>query len=120
LLLEQLTQAWQGRPTTWAAPVGITPRDKRQTSSASQISQKVLVQQLQDLEEHRLIHRDVLRQVPPRVDYSATPLGLSLEPFMLALCAWGTRHARELNELDGIADCIVRPANTERTAGGAR
>ena len=44
------------------------------------ISQKVLVQQLRELEEHGLVHREVFAQVPPRVDYSATPLGLSLEP----------------------------------------
>jgi DNA-binding HxlR family transcriptional regulator len=84
------------------------------------ISQKVLVQQLRELEEHRLVHREVFRQVPPRVDYSATPLGLSLEPVMLALCAWGTCHARELDELDRIADCIVRPINAERVTDGAR
>lgn len=76
-----------------------------------QISQKVLVQQLRELEEHRLVHREVFSQAPPRVDYSATPLGLSLEPVMLALCEWGTRHARELDELDSLADCIVRPVN---------
>jgi DNA-binding HxlR family transcriptional regulator len=85
-----------------------------------QISQKVLVQQLRELEEHRLVHREVFRQVPPRVDYSATALGLSLEPVMLALCDWGTHHARELDELDRITDCIVRPVNTERAADGAR
>lgn len=76
------------------------------------ISQKVLVQQLRELEAHYLVHREVFRQVPPRVDYSATSLGLSLEPVMLALCEWGTHHARELNELDEIDDCIVRPVNT--------
>lgn len=75
------------------------------------ISQKMLVQQLREMEEHRLIHREVFRQVPPRVDYSATPLGLSFEPVMLALCAWGQRHAAELNELDLLADCIVRPVH---------
>ncbi len=63
-----------------------------------QISQKVLVQQLRELEEHRLVDRKVFGQVPPRVDYSATPLGLSLQPIMLALCEWGTHHARELDE----------------------
>ncbi|QJP14998.1 helix-turn-helix transcriptional regulator [Starkeya sp. ORNL1] len=73
------------------------------------ISQKVLIQQLRELEEHRLVHREVFRQVPPRVDYSATPLGLSLEPVLLALCDWGQRHAAELNEIDRIADCVVRP-----------
>jgi len=80
------------------------------------ISQKVLVQQLRELEEHRLVDREVFRQVPPRVDYSATALGLSLEPVMLALCEWGSRHARELDELDQLADCIVRPVNTKAAA----
>lgn len=73
------------------------------------ISQKVLIQQLREMEEHGLVHREVFRQVPPRVDYSATPLGSSLEPVLLALCQWGQRHAAELNELDLMADCVIRP-----------
>ncbi len=73
------------------------------------VSQKVLIQQLRELEEHGLVHREVFRQVPPRVDYSATALGLSLEPVLRALCEWGQRHAAELNELDRLAACAVRP-----------
>ena len=64
------------------------------------ISQKVLIQQLREMEEHGLVSREIYRQVPPRVDYSATPLGLSLEPVLLALCEWGQRHAVELNDVD--------------------
>jgi DNA-binding HxlR family transcriptional regulator len=74
-----------------------------------EISQKVLISQLREMEEHGLVSREIFRQVPPRVDYSATPLGLSLEPVLLALCEWGQRDAAELNELDRIADCIIRP-----------
>jgi hypothetical protein len=49
--------------------------------------------------------------VPPRVDYTATPLGLSLEPVIMSLCEWGRRHATALNELDRVAECVVgRPA----------
>ena len=77
------------------------------------VSQKVLVQQLRDMEEHGLVHRKVFAQVPPRVDYSATELGLSLEPVMLTLCAWGQRHAAELNELDRVNDCVVRPVHVQ-------
>lgn len=76
------------------------------------VSQKVLVQQLRELEGHGLISREVFRQVPPRVDYSATALGLSLEPVMLALCEWGQHHAEALDEVDDLEDCIVRPVNT--------
>ncbi|MDZ5450762.1 helix-turn-helix domain-containing protein [Labrys sp. ZIDIC5] len=74
-----------------------------------EISQKVLIQQLREMEEHGLVHREIFRQVPPRVDYSATQLGQSLEPVLLALCDWGQRHAAELDELDQTRDCIIRP-----------
>lgn len=73
------------------------------------ITQKVLIQQLREMEEHGLVHREVFREVPPRVEYSATELGLSLEPVLLALCDWGRQHAVELDELDQIADCSIMP-----------
>ena len=80
------------------------------------VSQKVLIQQLREMEEHGLIHREIFLQVPPRVDYSATVLGLSLEPVLLALCAWGQRHAKELDELDQLEECIIKPVNTNGSA----
>jgi DNA-binding HxlR family transcriptional regulator len=73
---------------------------------APNVSQKVLVQQLRELEEHGLVHRKIFQQVPPRVDYSATDLGLSLEPVIMALCDWGRRHATELDDLDRLAQCV--------------
>jgi DNA-binding HxlR family transcriptional regulator len=71
------------------------------------VSQKVLIQQLRELGEHGIVRREVYRQVPPRVDYSATPLGLSFEPVLLALCEWGRKHAVELDEVDRLADCPI-------------
>ncbi|CAN5252438.1 helix-turn-helix domain-containing protein [soil metagenome] len=73
------------------------------------ISQKVLIQQLREMEEHGIVHREIFRQVPPRVDYSATPLGLSLGPVLLALCDWGRRHAQELDEIDRVIECPAPP-----------
>lgn len=81
------------------------------------ISQKVLIQQLREMEEHGLVLRDVFRQVPPRVDYSATALGTSLEPVLRALCEWGQRHAAELNELDQLAECRLRPVHGPEMRG---
>ena len=69
------------------------------------VSQKVLVQQLRELEEHGLVSREIFREVPPRVEYSVTPLGLSLEPILRSLCAWGQRHAQERDELGRLEDC---------------
>lgn len=73
------------------------------------VSQKVLIQQLREMEEHGLVHREIFREVPPRVEYSATALGQSLEPVLLALCEWGQRHAEELGGSDQVGDCIIRP-----------
>lgn len=73
------------------------------------VSQKVLIQQLREMEEHGLVHREIFREVPPRVEYSATALGQSLEPVLLALCEWGQRHAEELGEFDQVGDCVIRP-----------
>jgi len=71
------------------------------------VSQKVLIQQLREMQAHGIVSREVFAQVPPRVEYAATPLGLSLEPVLLALCEWGRRHATELDELDQLAECSV-------------
>lgn len=73
------------------------------------ITQKVLIQQLREMEEHGLVSREIFAEIPSRVEYSATPLGLSLEPILLALCEWGQHHADELNEMHRLADCIIRP-----------
>jgi DNA-binding HxlR family transcriptional regulator len=81
---------------------------------APNASQKMLVQQLREMEEHGLVHREIFRQVPPRVDYSATLLGLTLEPVIMSLCAWGRRHATELNELDRLTECSVPPPRKVR------
>jgi DNA-binding HxlR family transcriptional regulator len=70
-----------------------------------QASQKVLIQQLREMEQHGLVHREVFAQVPPRVEYSATKLGVSLEPVIMTLCDWGRRHAAALNEIDRLEDC---------------
>jgi DNA-binding HxlR family transcriptional regulator len=73
------------------------------------VSQKMLIQQLREMEEHGIVHREVFREVPARVEYSATPLGLSFEPVLSALCEWGRRHAIELDEIDRLADCAIGP-----------
>jgi DNA-binding HxlR family transcriptional regulator len=64
------------------------------------VSQKVLVQQLREMEKHGIVHREIFAEVPPRVVYTATKLGLSLRPIVSALCDWGRRHADELSTLD--------------------
>ena len=53
------------------------------------VSQKVLTSQLRAMEADGLVHREVFAEVPPRVEYSLTPLGQSLKPVIEALRDWG-------------------------------
>lgn len=53
--------------------------------SIGHVSQKVLTAQLRDMEQSRLVHREVFAEVPPRVEYSLTDLGRSLKPILDAL-----------------------------------
>jgi len=54
------------------------------------ITQKMLAQQLRELESHGLLTRKVYPQVPPKVEYTLTPRGHSLKPVVTAMCKWAT------------------------------
>lgn len=56
------------------------------------ITQKMLTQQLRELEEDGVIHRIVYNQVPPKVEYELTEYGQSLRGILDSLCAWGEKH----------------------------
>lgn len=52
------------------------------------ISRKVLTEQLRELEEDGLVHREAFAELPPRVEYSLTAHGRALLPILEQLCAW--------------------------------
>ena len=56
------------------------------------ITQKMLTQQLRELEGEDLIHREVYPQVPPKVEYSITEYGQSIEPVLEVMHEWGLKH----------------------------
>jgi DNA-binding HxlR family transcriptional regulator len=58
------------------------------------ISEKMLIQQLRELERDRLIKRRVFREVPPRVEYALSDWGVSLNAALVDLANWGERYAR--------------------------
>lgn len=60
------------------------------------VSHRTLAQQLRELEAARLVRRKVYRQVPPKVEYSLTPLGESLKPVLLAMHEWGETYAQKV------------------------
>ncbi|MEY2333887.1 winged helix-turn-helix transcriptional regulator [Acidithiobacillus ferrianus] len=56
------------------------------------ITQKMLTQQLREMEKHCIISRLVYAEIPPKVEYSLTPLGESLWPVLLAMHEWGVQQ----------------------------
>lgn len=64
--------------------------------SLGKVSQKVLTATLRDMEDNGLVQRTVYPEVPPRVEYSLTPLGMSLKPVLDAMSSWGTQYKQSL------------------------
>ena len=56
---------------------------------------RVLTRQLRELEEDGLITRTVYRQVPPKVEYRLSELGVSATPLLGELTRWGTQYAEQ-------------------------
>lgn len=60
------------------------------------VSEKMLIQHLREMEEDGLVHREVYREVPPRVEYSLTTDGKSLNEALRPLGTWGTDRRERL------------------------
>lgn len=56
------------------------------------VTQRSLTLQLRELESHGIISREVFAEVPPRVEYSLTELGLTLSPVLNAMKEWGDSY----------------------------
>lgn len=65
--------------------------------SLTGITQKVLTNNLRQMEASGLINRKVYAEVPPRVEYSLTKTGLSLKPILDSMVQWGNEY-RELQK----------------------
>lgn len=80
------------------------------------VSDKVLIQQLKELEVDRVLARTDYKEVPPRVDYALTPLGQSLAVAIVPLCTWGTKHLAEVESIFAERDQAAA-AEAEPTRG---
>jgi len=64
--------------------------------SIGSVSQKVLTAQLRDMEANGLLTRTVYPEVPPRVEYTLTDLGMSLQPVLSSLQLWGETYKQQI------------------------
>jgi DNA-binding HxlR family transcriptional regulator len=66
------------------------------------ITQKMLTNQLRELEKEDIVARKVYPQVPPKVEYSITEYGRSVEPILVAMHEWGTAHTlHKMHNMNG-------------------
>lgn len=63
------------------------------------VSDKVLIQQLKELEADQVVRRTDYKEVPPRVDYALTPLGHGLAEALVPLCTWGSENVAEVSRI---------------------
>jgi len=56
------------------------------------ISKGILTRQLRELEEDQMVHREVYKEVPPKVEYSLTPLGESFIPILQSMGEWSKKN----------------------------
>jgi DNA-binding HxlR family transcriptional regulator len=63
------------------------------------VSDKVLIQQLKELQADGIIDRFDYGEIPPKVEYSLTAFGRTLGKALVPLCEWGTRYSRDVEAI---------------------
>lgn len=80
------------------------------------ISEKMLIQSLKEMEADGIVVRHDFKEIPPRVEYVATPFGVSLSEALKPLCDWGQQHMERIESRPG---CSKRTtAQGDRADGG--
>jgi DNA-binding HxlR family transcriptional regulator len=83
------------------------------------VTDKVLIQQLKELQADRIIDRLDYKEIPPKVEYSLTKFGSTLAKALAPLCVWGTEHLGEVEKLHRAAKLqrLPRPQADLKTMG---
>ena len=64
-----------------------------------EVTQRMLTLQLRELEKYGIVHREIYREIPPKVKYSLTPFGRSLEPILIQMRTWGDVYRQKIGDL---------------------
>ena len=107
-------------PTTLTRVRNMSSRRSRSSASVTdpakravrEVSDKVLIQQLKELEADGVLRRNDYKEVPPRVDYTLTQTGQSLAQALEPLCIWGTENMAEMQKIFAARDTWVRAKRT--------
>jgi DNA-binding HxlR family transcriptional regulator len=67
--------------------------------AVGKVSDKVLIQQLKELQADGIIHRVDFGEIPPKVEYSLTAFGRTLGKSLAPLCEWGTKHSSKVEAI---------------------
>ena len=78
-------------------------RNGKPRRAIPEITQKVLTQQLRELEQDGLVRRKIFPVVPPRVDYKLSDLGTSVLPVLGAMAAWGAANEKAFPAVHEVA-----------------
>ncbi len=78
------------------------------------ITEKMLIQQLREMEADGLVRRQAYPEIPPRVEYSLTPMGISLKELLGPLCEWGSKY---IEQMGGQHLCEDAEAQTQCVPG---
>jgi DNA-binding HxlR family transcriptional regulator len=76
------------------------------------ISHRTLAKQLRELERDGIVSRRVFPQIPPKVEYSLTPLGESLEPVLRAMHEWGVAYVARVDTATPAVKSPLRTGDT--------
>ena len=63
------------------------------------VSEKMLIQQLRELQADGVVERVDFKEIPPKVEYSVTPFGRTLAQALLPLCEWGSAHSAAIEAI---------------------
>lgn len=83
--------------------------------SMPNITQKMLTQQLRELEADGIVCREVYPQVPPKVEYSLSPQGKTILPVLNQMCAWGQEYEKK-NGVTYAQDAAPATQNSKKGA----
>ena len=73
------------------------------------VSDKVLIQQLKELQADGIVNRFDYREIPPKVEYSLTAFGRTLGKALAPLCEWGTQYSTDVEAIMARRDVRERP-----------